>query len=102
MMKAAATCTWLGDLVTALMVTDMMLQDNLYPHWATKFRRLYKLSNIPRILIFWCGSIIVAALVITLIVSDLISWDKLNKGFVETTGRFLLLFTLIVLVASFY
>ena len=39
MMKAAATCTWLGDLVTALMVTDMMLQDRLYPHWGTGFRR---------------------------------------------------------------
>ncbi|KAK8739321.1 hypothetical protein OTU49_003576 [Cherax quadricarinatus] len=85
MMKAAATCTWLGDLVTALMVTDMMLQDNLYPHWATGFRRLYRLSNVPRILIFWCGSIVVAVIVIFLIVSDYISWDKLNKGFVETT-----------------
>ncbi|XP_047490895.1 uncharacterized protein LOC125040384 [Penaeus chinensis] len=87
MMKAAATCTWLGDLVTALMVTDMMLQDNLYPHWATGFRRLYRLSNVPRILIFWCGSIVVATVVIFLIVSDYISWDKLNQGFVETTGR---------------
>ncbi|XP_064113173.1 transmembrane protein 117-like isoform X2 [Macrobrachium nipponense] len=85
MMKAAATCTWLGDLVTALMVTDMMLQDNLYPHWATGFRRLYRLSNVPRILIFWCGSIVVAIVVIFLIVSDYISWDQLNKGFVETT-----------------
>lgn len=86
-MKAAATCTWLGDLVTALMVTDMMLQDNLYPHWATGFRRLYRLSNVPRILIFWCGSIVVATVVIFLIVSDYISWDKLNQGFVETTGE---------------
>ncbi|KAA0190175.1 hypothetical protein HAZT_HAZT009056, partial [Hyalella azteca] len=85
MMKAAATCTWLGDLVTALMVTDMMLQDRLYPHWGTKFRRLYNLSNVPRILIFWVGSIVVSVVVIFLIVSDYISWDKLNQGFVETT-----------------
>ncbi|XP_045119048.1 transmembrane protein 117-like isoform X2 [Portunus trituberculatus] len=85
MMKAAATCTWLGDLVTALMVTDMMLQDNLYPNWAPEFRRLYRISNVPRILIFWCGYIVVAIVVIFLIVSDYISWDELNKGFVETT-----------------
>lgn len=87
MMKAAATCTWLGDLVTALMVTDMMLQDNLYPNWAPEFRRLYRISNVPRILIFWCGYIVVAIVVIFLIVSDYISWDELNKGFVETTGE---------------
>ena len=86
MMKAAATCTWLGDLVTALMVTDMMLQDRLYPYWGTRFRKLYKISNIPRIMIFWVGSIAVSAVVIFLIVSDYISWNKLNKGFVETTG----------------
>ncbi|XP_076069426.1 transmembrane protein 117-like isoform X2 [Oratosquilla oratoria] len=85
MMKAAATCTWLGDLITALMVTDMMLQDNLYPHWAAGFRRLWRLSNVPRILIFWIGSIIVTGIVIFLIVSNYISWDELNKGFVETT-----------------
>ncbi|XP_050693016.1 transmembrane protein 117-like isoform X2 [Eriocheir sinensis] len=85
MMKAAATCTWLGDLVTALMVTDMMLQDNLYPNWAPEFRRLYRISNVPRILIFWFSYIVVAIVVIFLIVSDYISWDELNKGFVETT-----------------
>ena len=37
-MKAAACGTWLGDLITALIVTDMMLQDNLYPHWAPSVR----------------------------------------------------------------
>jgi len=38
LMKAAACGTWLGDLITALIVTDMMLQDNFYPGWAPKFR----------------------------------------------------------------
>ena len=37
-MKAAATGTWLGTLITALIVTDMMLQDNLYPNWAPSVR----------------------------------------------------------------
>jgi hypothetical protein len=37
-MKAAACGTWLGDLITALIVTDIMLQDNLYPGWAPNLR----------------------------------------------------------------
>lgn len=37
-MKAAACGTWMGDLITALIVTDMMLQDNLYPKWAPRTR----------------------------------------------------------------
>nr|CAD7457635.1 unnamed protein product [Timema tahoe] len=84
-MKAAACGTWLGDLITALMVTDMMLQDNLYPHWATRFRQLWRQSNVPRILIFWVGSVLATAVVVTLIVSDWISWDRLNRDFVATT-----------------
>ncbi|KAJ9591648.1 hypothetical protein L9F63_001793 [Diploptera punctata] len=84
-MKAAACGTWLGDLITALMVTDMMLQDNLYPHWAPCFRQIWRRSNIPRILIFWVGSVVATSVVVTLIVSDWISWDKLNRDFVATT-----------------
>nr|CAD7259492.1 unnamed protein product [Timema shepardi] len=84
-MKAAACGTWLGDLITALMVTDMMLQDNLYPNWATRFRQLWRQSNVPRILIFWVGSVLATAVVVTLIVSDWISWDRLNRDFVATT-----------------
>ncbi|XP_069704325.1 uncharacterized protein [Periplaneta americana] len=86
-MKAAACGTWLGDLITALMVTDMMLQDNLYPHWASYFRQIWRRSNIPRILIFWVGSVVATSVVVTLIVSDWISWDKLNRDFVATTGK---------------
>ncbi|PSN39525.1 hypothetical protein C0J52_12396 [Blattella germanica] len=84
-MKAAACGTWLGDLITALMVTDMMLQDNLYPHWAPCFRQIWRRSNVPRILIFWVGSVVATSVVVTLIVSDWISWDKLNRDFVATT-----------------
>ncbi|KAG8306024.1 hypothetical protein J6590_056699 [Homalodisca vitripennis] len=84
-MKTAACGTWLGDLITALMVTDVMLQDNLYPEWAPLFRRLWRRSNIPRILIFWVGSVLATAVVVTLIVSDYISWDKLNRDFYAST-----------------
>ena len=44
-MKAAACGTWLGDLITALIVTDIMLQDNLYPGWAPNLRYLLKYAK---------------------------------------------------------
>lgn len=84
-MKTAACGTWVGDLITALMVTDVMLQDNLYPEWAPTFRKLWRRSNIPRILIFWVGSVLATAVVVTLIVSDYISWDRLNHDFIAST-----------------
>ncbi|XP_049958056.1 transmembrane protein 117-like [Schistocerca serialis cubense] len=84
-MKAAACGTWLGDLITALMVTDMMLQDNLYPQWARRARAVWRRSNVPRILLFWVGSVVATAVVVTLIVSDWISWDHLNQDFLSTT-----------------
>ncbi|KAF6199979.1 hypothetical protein GE061_006277 [Apolygus lucorum] len=84
-MKAAACGTWLGDLITWLMVTDVMLQDSLYPDWAPRVRRVWKASNVPRILIFWIIFAFGTALVVTLIVSDLISWDTLNRDFVAST-----------------
>lgn len=85
-MKTAACGTWLGDLITALMVTDVMLQDNLYPEWAPRCRKLWRRSNVPRIMIFWVGSVLATTVVVTLIVSDYISWDKLNRDFIASTG----------------
>ncbi|CAL1267183.1 unnamed protein product [Larinioides sclopetarius] len=84
-MKAAACGTWIGDFVTAWMVTDMMLQDNLYPNWARPYREFWRTHGRIRIVIFWLGSITMTTLVVTLIVSDLISWDNLNRDFVATT-----------------
>ncbi|XP_075212838.1 uncharacterized protein LOC142319439 isoform X2 [Lycorma delicatula] len=84
-MKTAACGTWLGDLITALMVTDVMLQDNLYPEWAPAFRNIWRRSNVPRILIFWVGSVLATAVVVTFIVSDFISWDRLNRDFIAST-----------------
>ncbi|RZF38547.1 hypothetical protein LSTR_LSTR006142 [Laodelphax striatellus] len=84
-MKTAACGTWLGDLITALMVTDVMLQDNLYPEWAPACRRLWRRSNLPRILIFWVVAVIATGIVVTLILSDYISWDRLNRDFVAST-----------------
>lgn len=84
-MKAAACGTWLGDFFTAWMVTDMMLQDNLYPGWATGLRAFWRNYEHVRIVIFWSGSVGMSALVIYLIVSDDISWDNLNHDFIAST-----------------
>lgn len=63
----------------------MMLQDNLYPNWAKPYREFWRSHGRLRITIFWTGSVVMTALVVTLIVSDLISWDNLNRDFVATT-----------------
>ena len=84
-MKAAACGTWLGDFFTAWMVTDMMLQDNLYPCWATGLRRFWRNHGYVRIVVFWSGSVGITTLVVYLIVSDDISWDNLNQDFIAST-----------------
>ncbi|KAL3190123.1 hypothetical protein MRX96_020440 [Rhipicephalus microplus] len=84
-MKVAACGTWLGDFLTAWMVTDMMLQDELYPSWAPALRAFWQSHGRTRIFVFWSVSLLLSAVVISLIVSDHISWDYLNREFVATT-----------------
>ncbi|CAN8004262.1 unnamed protein product [Ixodes pacificus] len=84
-MKFAACGTWLGDFLTAWMVTDMMLQDQLYPSWARSLRAFWQSHGRTRIVVFWSGTVILSTVVISLIVSDYISWDYLNREFVATT-----------------
>nr|XP_046914791.1 uncharacterized protein LOC124495451 [Dermatophagoides farinae] len=84
-MKIAACGTWCGDFFTAWMITDMMLQDNLYPNWAISLRAFwYKHANI-RIVVFWSGSLVIAASVITIILTEVICWDCLTYGLFSTT-----------------
>ena len=48
-MKVAAICTWLGDFITAWMVTDMMLQVNTYiifPLTNTEYATLTKSNTV--------------------------------------------------------
>ena len=85
-MKAAACGTWLGDLISALIVTDMMLQDDLYPGWAPRVRKVWRETYGLRIGVFWLGSILMTSLVITVIGTDWITWDRLNRDFVASTG----------------
>jgi hypothetical protein len=74
-----------GDFMTAWMITDIMLQDNLYPEWARHLRSFWHKHSTIRIFVFWSGALVIAALVITLIVTDKISWDHLNKDFVASS-----------------
>ena len=85
-MKAAACGTWLGDLISALIVTDMMLQDNLYPDWAPRVRKVWRQTSWLRIGTFWFGSILMTSMVIMVIATDWITWDRLNRDFVASTG----------------
>uniref|UniRef100_A0A8C3AJG4 Transmembrane protein 117 n=1 Tax=Cyclopterus lumpus TaxID=8103 RepID=A0A8C3AJG4_CYCLU len=96
-MKIAAVGTWMGDFVTAWMVTDMMLQDQHYPDWGKAARRFWKQGN-NRIVLFWTVLISLTSVVVLVISTDWISWDNLNRGFLpsdEVSRAFLASFILV-------
>ncbi|XP_047676136.1 transmembrane protein 117 isoform X2 [Tachysurus fulvidraco] len=96
-MKMAAVGTWMGDFVTAWMVTDMMLQDSLYPDWGRAARRFWKQGS-NRIVLFWTVLISLTSVVVLVISTDWISWDHLNRGFLpsdEVSRAFLASFILV-------
>ncbi|XP_061495881.1 transmembrane protein 117 isoform X2 [Rhineura floridana] len=96
-MKVAAVGTWMGDFVTAWMVTDMMLQDKPYPDWGKSARAFWKRGNI-RIILFWTVLFTLTSVVVLVITTDWISWDKLNRGFLpsdEVSRAFLASFILV-------
>uniref|UniRef100_A0A8C4R6V3 Transmembrane protein 117 n=1 Tax=Eptatretus burgeri TaxID=7764 RepID=A0A8C4R6V3_EPTBU len=83
-MRAAALGTWTGDFITAWMVTDMMLQDSLYPHWA-KAPRVFWKKTCHRIVLFWLVWFTFTSLVILIICMEVISWDSLNHGLLPSS-----------------
>ncbi|XP_049578824.1 transmembrane protein 117 isoform X1 [Syngnathus scovelli] len=96
-MKMAAVGTWMGDFGTAWMVTDMMLQDNNYPHWGKGARRFWKQGN-NRIVLFWTVLNLLTTLVVSAIATDWLCWDCLNRGFLpsdEVSRAFLASFILV-------
>ncbi|XP_034031973.1 transmembrane protein 117 [Thalassophryne amazonica] len=96
-MKIAAVGTWMGDFVTAWMVTDMMLQDQNYPDWGKGARQFWKQGN-NRIVLFWTVLISLTSVVVLVISTDWISWDNLNRGFLpsdEVSRAFLASFILV-------
>lgn len=82
-MKAAACGTWCGDFFTAWMVTDIMLQEKLYPGWARPVRKWWK-AGYHRIILFWIVVVVTSFVVIFVIATDYINWDKLNHDFLPT------------------
>ncbi|XP_060082891.1 transmembrane protein 117-like [Ylistrum balloti] len=82
-MKAAACGTWCGDFFTAWMVTDMMLQEKLYPGWAKPVRTWWN-HRYNRIILFWVVTLVTSFIVIFVIATDYIQWEKLNRGFLPT------------------
>lgn len=96
-MKIAAVGTWMGDFVTAWMVTDMMLQDKKYPAWGTSARAFW-IKGHTRIILFWTVLFTLTSVVVLVITTDWISWDKLNRGFLpsdEVSRAFLASFILV-------
>ncbi|XP_070200013.1 transmembrane protein 117-like isoform X2 [Littorina saxatilis] len=97
-MKAAATGTWCGDFFTAWMVTDMMLQEKLYPMWAKRVRTWWN-SGLNRIILFWIAVCLCSFIVVFVIATDYIQWDKLNRDFLhsnELSRAFLASFILVM------
>ncbi|XP_065069374.1 transmembrane protein 117-like isoform X2 [Rhopilema esculentum] len=98
-MKAAALGTWMGDFITAWMVTDMMLQEVAkYPDWAKPVRNWWN-KGWNRVILFWAVLVILTSIVASAIIADYINWDTLNKDFVHTSelGRgFLASFILVM------
>ncbi|XP_039361096.1 transmembrane protein 117 isoform X1 [Mauremys reevesii] len=124
-MKVAAVGTWMGDFVTAWMrqegqnlrqakedsqvllfskVTDMMLQDKTYPDWGKSARAFWKKGNV-RIILFWTVLFTLTSVVVLVITTDWISWDKLNRGFLPSDevsraflASFILVFDLLIIM----
>lgn len=82
-MKLAASGTWAGDLFTAWMVTDVMLQEKFYPSWAQSLR-LWWSTKYRRIIAFWVVIVISSLFVITIIATDVVRWDEFNMNILPT------------------
>ncbi|XP_059178356.1 transmembrane protein 117-like [Physella acuta] len=83
--KVAATGTWCGDCFTAWMVTDIMLQEKLYPHWGICLRRWWN-KGYNRIIVFWIVVPSCSTLVILNIYTEYILWDSIN-GYLPHTDE---------------
>ena len=51
-------------------------------------RKLWRKNNAIRIGVFWIVSLLTLALVIMIIVTDWVTWDRLNRDFVASTGTY--------------
>ena len=51
-------------------------------------RKFWREHTSVRIVVFWFGSLIISAIVIMVIATDWITWDRLNRDFVSSTGTY--------------
>ena len=76
----------------------MMLQEKLYPKWAVPVKRWWN-RRYNRIILFWVVTSIASFIVVFVIATDYIQWDKLNRDFLhsnEVSRAFLAAFILVM------
>jgi hypothetical protein len=76
----------------------MMLQEKLYPRWAIGARRWWN-TGYRRIILFWVITSVATIIVVFVIATDYIQWDKLNRDFLhsnEVSRAFLASFILVM------
>ena len=66
-----------------LQVTDMMLQEKLYPKWAVGARKWWN-TRYNRIILFWIVVVTSSFIVVFVIATDYINWDSLNRDFLHS------------------
>ena len=99
---SSLTSTTLCDMT--FQVTDMMLQEKLYPGWAVRVRAWW-VRRYHRIILFWVVTLVTSFVVIFTISTDYISWDKLNHDFLPTNelsrsflASFILVFDIMIVM----
>ena len=60
-----------------------MLQEKLYPKWAVRPRKWWN-TGYHRIYLFWFMVVSSSLIVVTVISTDWISWDTLNRDFIPS------------------
>lgn len=58
-------------------------QEKLYPKWAVRVRRWWN-TGYRRIILFWTVTTVATLIVVLVIATDYIQWDKLNRDFLHS------------------
>lgn len=76
----------------------MMLQEKLYPNWAKPVKNWWN-RRYNRIILFWIIVVVTTFIVIFIIATNYIDWDRLNRGLLpsnEVSRSFLASFILVM------
>ena len=81
-----------------------MLQEKLYPNWWRPVRRWWN-YRYNRIILFWVMVVASSLIVVMVIITDEVKWDRMNRDFMPTdeVGRafltsFILVMDLLIVV----